>query len=118
MIPRPLLGWHEVGTNPAGAACRRHAIVFVVMPSYRELLQHVKGAITEVDAAAARGLDGAVFLDVREQNEWHEGHIPGAFLLTRCRPDARVHPIQRLHARADGRHAPERNRSPWPLIMR
>jgi molybdopterin/thiamine biosynthesis adenylyltransferase/rhodanese-related sulfurtransferase len=60
------------------------------MPSYRELLQHVKGAITEVDAAAARGLDGAVFLDVREQDEWDEGHIPGAVHVPRGHLESRV----------------------------
>ena len=51
------------------------------MPTYRELLNQVKAEIEEIDAqAAAPALGDAttVWLDVREMNEWDEGHIPGA----------------------------------------
>ena len=52
------------------------------MPSYRELLQQVKAEIDEVDAARGRELldsaDPPLLVDVREQDEWSEGHLPGA----------------------------------------
>jgi len=34
--------------------------------------------ITNTDAAAVYGHDDAVFVDVRERDEWAAGHIPGA----------------------------------------
>jgi sulfur-carrier protein adenylyltransferase/sulfurtransferase len=61
------------------------------MPSYRELLQQVKSEIDEVDASEARErLNGATFLDVREQDEWDEGHIPGAVHVPRGHLESRV----------------------------
>ena len=61
------------------------------MPSYRELLQQVKSEIEEVtpSQAAARG-DEPVFLDVRERDEWEEGHIPGAVWIPRGNLEGRV----------------------------
>ena len=64
------------------------------MARYRELLQQVKSEIAEVDAAAADELlrsDGDVaVLDVRERNEWEEGHIPGALHIPRGSLESRV----------------------------
>jgi len=64
------------------------------MPNYRELLQQVKGEIDEVDAAQARALlDGAdppVLVDVREQDEWDEGHIPSAVHVPRGFLESRI----------------------------
>jgi molybdopterin/thiamine biosynthesis adenylyltransferase/rhodanese-related sulfurtransferase len=62
------------------------------MPSYRELLQRVKAEIEEVGSSAARDLDGtaAVQLDVREQDEWDEGHIPGAIHVPRGNLESRI----------------------------
>ncbi|HZR95247.1 MAG TPA: molybdopterin-synthase adenylyltransferase MoeB [Gaiellaceae bacterium] len=64
------------------------------MPSYRELLQQVKGEIEEVDAAGARELlDSAeppLFLDVRETDEWDEGHIPTAIHVPRGNLESRI----------------------------
>jgi len=34
-----------------------------------------------------RNADAAVLIDVREQNEWDEGHIPGAILIPLSRFD-------------------------------
>jgi rhodanese-related sulfurtransferase len=34
--------------------------------------------ITNAEAAALYDADDAVFVDVREQDEWDEGHMPGA----------------------------------------
>src|SRR5438445_557650 len=43
------------------------------MPSYRELLQRVKGEIGEIDAREAQEREGALYVDVRERDEWDEG---------------------------------------------
>jgi molybdopterin/thiamine biosynthesis adenylyltransferase/rhodanese-related sulfurtransferase len=61
------------------------------MPTYRELLEQVKGEIDEISTvdAAARG-DGPLFLDVRELDEWDEGHIPGAVHVPRGNLESRV----------------------------
>ena len=64
------------------------------MPSYRELLSQVKSEIDEVDATEARALlDAAappVVVDVREQEEWGEGHIPGAVHVPRGHLESRI----------------------------
>ncbi len=61
------------------------------MPSYRELLEQVKAEIEEVSTvdAAARA-DTPLFLDVRELDEWDEGHIPGAVHVPRGNLESRV----------------------------
>jgi molybdopterin/thiamine biosynthesis adenylyltransferase/rhodanese-related sulfurtransferase len=64
------------------------------MGSYREFLQETKAQIDEVDAKRARELhdaaDPPLFLDVREREEWDEGHIPGALHLARGWLESRV----------------------------
>jgi len=63
------------------------------MPSYRELLQQVRAEIAELDAEHARELiDGGdpVVVDVREQDEWDEGHIPGAVHIPRGHLESRI----------------------------
>ena len=60
------------------------------MSSYRELLRTTKAEISEVDARAAQELDGAVWIDVREGDEWSEGHIPGALHLPRGFLESRI----------------------------
>jgi molybdopterin/thiamine biosynthesis adenylyltransferase/rhodanese-related sulfurtransferase len=64
------------------------------MPTYRELLQQVKTEIEEVDAAQARDLlesgDPPLLLDIREQDEWDEGQIPGAIHIPRGNLESRV----------------------------
>ena len=63
------------------------------MASYRELLTDIKREIEEVDAqqAHARLTDGGeLFLDVRERDEWEEGHIPGALHIPRGSLESRV----------------------------
>jgi sulfur-carrier protein adenylyltransferase/sulfurtransferase len=63
------------------------------MSSYRELLQQVKGEIDEVDATRAREIvaeDSAVLIDVRERDEWDEGHIPGAVHVPRGHLESRI----------------------------
>jgi sulfur-carrier protein adenylyltransferase/sulfurtransferase len=63
------------------------------MASYRELLQQVKAEIDEVDASRARDLLGegdAAAVDVRERDEWEEGHIPGAVHIPRGSLEGRI----------------------------
>jgi len=61
------------------------------MATYRELLQQIKSEIDEVTPreAAARS-DTPAFLDVRERDEWEEGHIPGAVWIPRGNLESRV----------------------------
>jgi sulfur-carrier protein adenylyltransferase/sulfurtransferase len=63
------------------------------MASYRELLEQVKSEIDELGAGRARELleteDPAV-VDVREQAEWDEGHLPGAVHVPRGRLESRI----------------------------
>jgi sulfur-carrier protein adenylyltransferase/sulfurtransferase len=63
------------------------------MPTYRELLQQTRSEISEVDAteAKARIESGEpVVVDVREQDEWDEGHIPGAVHVPRGHLESRI----------------------------
>jgi molybdopterin/thiamine biosynthesis adenylyltransferase/rhodanese-related sulfurtransferase len=63
------------------------------MPTYRELLQQIKGEIDEVDASRAREIieeDSAAIVDVRERDEWDEGHIPGALHVPRGNLESRI----------------------------
>jgi molybdopterin/thiamine biosynthesis adenylyltransferase/rhodanese-related sulfurtransferase len=65
------------------------------MGTYRDLLQQVKGEIDEVDSSQA--LDslrdserGCVIVDVREREEWDEGHLPGAVHVPRGHLESRI----------------------------
>jgi molybdopterin/thiamine biosynthesis adenylyltransferase/rhodanese-related sulfurtransferase len=60
------------------------------MTTYRELLQHTKAEIDEIDAKGAQDIDGAVWIDVREADEWQEGHLPGAVHIPRGSLESRV----------------------------
>jgi sulfur-carrier protein adenylyltransferase/sulfurtransferase len=63
------------------------------MPGYRELLAQVRAEISEVDAARFRELGESgdpVVVDVREQDEWDEGHIPGAVHIPRGHLESRI----------------------------
>jgi sulfur-carrier protein adenylyltransferase/sulfurtransferase len=76
------------------------------MSNYRELLQQARSEISELDAAQARERIESgepVVVDVREQDEWDEGHIPGAVHLPRGHLESR---IERL--------APDRSR---PVVV-
>jgi molybdopterin/thiamine biosynthesis adenylyltransferase/rhodanese-related sulfurtransferase len=60
------------------------------MPSYRDLLQQVRSEIDEISTRDAAALEEApLFVDVRERDEWDEGHIPGAIHLPRNNLESR-----------------------------
>ena len=64
------------------------------MAGYRELLARVKEEIEEISSIDAQALhespDATLFVDVREPDEWEEGHIPGAIHITRGRLESRI----------------------------
>ena len=60
------------------------------MATYRELLARARDEIEEIGAAEARERDSALFLDVREQNEWDEGVLPGAVHIPRGELEQRI----------------------------
>jgi rhodanese-related sulfurtransferase len=63
------------------------------MPTYRELLQQTRSEISEIDATQARDrIDSGepVVVDVREQDEWDEGHIAGAVHVPRGHLASRI----------------------------
>ena len=64
------------------------------MATYRELLNQAKGEIAEIDPTEGARLlesdDAPLFLDVREQDEWDQGIIPGALHIPRGSLESRV----------------------------
>jgi len=74
------------------------------MPSYRELLQQVKSEIEEVDAPQARELldspEPPLLVDVRERDEWSEGHVPGAVHVPRGHLESRIEQVAPDRSRA------------------
>ena len=60
------------------------------MSTYRDLLNKTKAEISEVDAAGAQALDGALWIDIREPDEWEQGHLPGAVHIPRGNLESRV----------------------------
>jgi len=64
------------------------------MPTYRDLLAQIKSEIDEVDAVRARELLDSpappLLVDVREPDEWSEGHLPGAVHVPRGNLESRI----------------------------
>jgi molybdopterin/thiamine biosynthesis adenylyltransferase/rhodanese-related sulfurtransferase len=61
------------------------------MASFRELLKKTKAEIREIEPVAAEPLMGdAVFLDVRELDEFEQGTIPGAVFIPRGHLESKV----------------------------
>jgi sulfur-carrier protein adenylyltransferase/sulfurtransferase len=64
------------------------------MATYRELLARVKEEIAEISTLDAHerlaSQDAPLFIDVREPDEWDEGHIPGAVYTGRGRLEQRI----------------------------
>jgi rhodanese-related sulfurtransferase len=66
------------------------ATVSIDMPTYRELLQQTRAEIREIDARAAQELENARWVDIRESDEWQEGHLPGAVHVPRGHLESRI----------------------------
>ena len=78
------------------------------MATYRELLAQVKEEIDEVGAAEARERQGeALFVDVREREEWEEGAVPGAVHVPRGQLESRIEGL-----------VPDRSTRDRPLLLR
>ncbi len=62
------------------------------MSTFKELIRQVKGEIREVSVAEARERagKGAVLVDVREADEWAQGHAPGALFIPRGYLELRI----------------------------
>jgi sulfur-carrier protein adenylyltransferase/sulfurtransferase len=64
------------------------------MAGYRELLARVREEIDEISSSEAqarqRSSEAPLFIDVREPDEWDEGHIPGAVHVPRGRLEGRI----------------------------
>jgi molybdopterin/thiamine biosynthesis adenylyltransferase/rhodanese-related sulfurtransferase len=60
------------------------------MSTYRDLLSKTKAEISEVDAARANALEGALWVDIREPDEWEQGHLPGAVHIPRGNLESRI----------------------------
>ncbi len=60
------------------------------MTTYRELLARTKAEISEVDAPGAQALDSALWVDIREVDEWQQGHLPGAVHVPRGNLESRI----------------------------
>ena len=59
-----------------------------------DLVEDARARITEVSPAEVKAMlekkESAVYLDVREPNEWNLGHIPGAVHLPRGNLESKV----------------------------
>jgi len=67
------------------------------MPTYREFLQQTKSEIDEVDASAAQELlseNSVAVVDVRERDEWDEGHLPQAVHGLWCAQANLIEPVR------------------------
>ena len=64
------------------------------MPTYREHLAQIKAEIEQIDSPALAEELAAetppLLVDVREQDEWDEGHIPGAVHIPRGNLESRI----------------------------
>ena len=71
------------------------------MTTYREHLARTKAEIEEIGSPAlaerARVDSPPLVVDVREQDEWDEGHIPGAVHVPRGHLESRIERIARDH---------------------
>lgn len=62
------------------------------MSAFKEMMRRVRSEIREVSVEEARELmsHGAVVVDVREADEWAQGHIPGALFIPRGQLELRI----------------------------
>ena len=62
------------------------------MSTFKSLLQRVKSEIREVSVQEAHALaaTGATLVDVREADEWSQGHVPGSIFIPRGYLELRI----------------------------
>ncbi len=64
------------------------------MPSYQSYLQRIKSEIQEITPQQVKGLlyrpDGTHIIDIREENEYVQGSIPGASWIPRGFLESRI----------------------------
>jgi molybdopterin/thiamine biosynthesis adenylyltransferase/rhodanese-related sulfurtransferase len=61
------------------------------MSTFKEMMRKVRSEIREVSAEEARArAEDTVFVDVREADEWEQGHLPGALFIPRGYLELRV----------------------------
>ena len=60
------------------------------MSRFKDLLRQVRSEIQEVTVDEARAAKDTVFLDVREADEWSNGHVPGAVFVPRGYLEQRI----------------------------
>ena len=89
------------------------------MATYRELLAQTKAEIDEVDVprlATRLGEEAKpALVDVRERDEWDEGHIPGAVHVPRGNLESRIEqavPDRTMPSSSTARAAPGRRSPP------
>jgi molybdopterin/thiamine biosynthesis adenylyltransferase/rhodanese-related sulfurtransferase len=85
------------------------------MSSYRDLLSAARATVDEVDATGARELleneQPPALVDVRERDEWEQGHIPGAVHIPRGFLESRIEQAVPDHSRPVVLYCASGNRS-------
>jgi rhodanese-related sulfurtransferase len=84
-------------------------------PSGAEVLKQIKARINEVDPAQVRDQlgNGAVIVDVREAEEFEQGHIPGAIHVPRSYLETRIEGAVPDHDAHVILYCQSGNRSAW-----
>ena len=96
MGPRPPIGRIGALREPPSAEVDDQATVAILCkamsPSGAEYVKQVRAQVDEVDPAEVRELldEGVVIVDVREQEEWDAGHLPGAVHVPRGYLESRI----------------------------
>src|SRR5947209_6633646 len=84
-------------------------------PSGAEVLRQIKNRIEEIDPSAVREQvqSGAVLIDVRETDEWGQGHIPGARHVPKSHLESRIEGAAPDHSQPVILYCASGNRSAW-----
>jgi molybdopterin/thiamine biosynthesis adenylyltransferase/rhodanese-related sulfurtransferase len=84
-------------------------------PSGAEVLRQIKNRIEEIDPAAVRAevQSGAVLIDVRETDEWGQGHIPGARHVPKSHLESRIEGAAPDHSQPVILYCASGSRSAW-----
>ena len=84
-------------------------------PSGAEVLRQIKSRIDEVDPSEVREQlgNGAVVVDVRESDEWGNGHLPGAKHVPKSHLESRIEGAAPDHAQHVILYCQSGNRSAW-----